>query len=85
MSPKVKILLDIDMLPICVQNLAMQYYNMFFLKESYLNHNRETVLNACIMISAKLNNLHELGSKYLVNNQIYMSRYIQQIDEIIAA
>ena len=62
--------LDIDMMPIPVQNVAMLYYNLFFVKRSYMNYDREAVMNACILLSAKVNSLHELDAKFLVNNHV---------------
>jgi hypothetical protein len=59
-------MLDKNMMCIALQATAMHYYNLFFLKKCYLNYDRETVLNACILIAAKVNNLHELDCKYLV-------------------
>lgn len=56
----------------------MHYYNLFFLKKCYLNYDRETVLNTCIMIAAKTQNIHELNQKYLVTNQINMARQLTQ-------
>lgn len=60
------------MLPINVQNIAMHYYNLFFLKRAYIHYDREAVINTCILIAAKTQNMHELQLKYLVNNQIDM-------------
>jgi hypothetical protein len=74
--------MELNMLPYTVQNVAMLYYNMFFLKKCYLNYNRETVMNTCIMIAAKQQNMHELNLKYLVTNQIQMRRFIDHTQEI---
>ena len=38
------------------------YYNLFFIKESYHNYDRESVLTACVLLSLKANNLHEMSS-----------------------
>lgn len=35
------------------QNLAMVYFNYFFLKRSILRYDRNSVINACIMLAAK--------------------------------
>jgi hypothetical protein len=48
------------MMPINVQNIAMHYYNLFFLHRAYLHYDREAVLNTCIMVAAKTQNMHEL-------------------------
>jgi hypothetical protein len=55
-------------MPIGVQNLAMHIYNIFFLRKSYMNYDRETILNTCILLAAKSQNNHELTSKILVSN-----------------
>lgn len=73
--------LDCNVMPINVQNVAMQYYNLFFLKKAYINYDRETILNVCIMVAAKTQNLHELQLKYLVGNQIEMSRFMQALNQ----
>ena len=62
--------MESNVFPVEVQNVAMHYYNLFFLKKSFLNYDRETVLNTCMMIAAKVLNIHELQHKYLVQNQI---------------
>lgn len=67
-SAKCQQQLNLNMLPFNVQNAAMHYLNLFFLKKSYLEYDRETIMNTCIMIAAKQQNIHELNFKYLVSN-----------------
>ena len=45
--------LDIPIFPNNVQNVAMLYYNLFYLKRAYINYDREIVLGACMMVAAK--------------------------------
>lgn len=59
--------------PSKVQNLSMHYYNLFFLKHDYTGYDRFIVANTCILLSAKLLDLHrEMTPKFLVSNFITM-------------
>ena len=75
--------MDVNMMPVNVQNTAMFYYNMFFLKMSYLNYDREIILSTCIMIAAKLRDTLQLATKYIVSNQIHMNRYNKKMEQAI--
>ena len=55
----------------------------FFLKKSYLYFDRDTTLTACILLSAKVNDVQHLGAKYLVSSQIWMNRYIEEMDGLL--
>lgn len=75
-SPKFMPQAELNIMPQYVQNLAMHLYNLFYLKKCFLEYDREIVMNTCILLASKVHNIHDLQSKFLVNNYIQMSRYV---------
>ena len=63
----------------------MHLYNLFFLKNCYLEFDREIIMNTCILLASKVHNIHDLQSRYLVTNHIQMSRYTQALQSALEA
>lgn len=84
-NPKFLPQAELNIMPFYVQNLAMHLYNLFYLKKSYLEYDREVVMNTCILLASKVHNIHDLQSKYLVSNHIQMSRYAQALQQTLEA
>lgn len=66
---------EINVCPTRVQNLAMHYFNLFFLKHPYSAFDRFIVANTCILLASKLQGLHkEMTTKFLVQNFFTMQK-----------